>query len=492
MTSGLARFGRPTALTCNLGTSGTLPTHTPGQAYAGTFNVTNAVGDITAELVSATPTLPAGWSLAVNQSTDVVTLAWPAATPTGALPNLGFESGAANWLLGNAWVIDSAPLVDAGTQSAKYNGPGQSSLVHAQAVPVTPGTSITASARISKGTNREDFGGGAVVLQWLNAAGVPIDFAVGNVVNTGSSAFQTSSVTATAPAGASLVRLAVSGTRDVKGRARDKVYVDNLAWNHTYAIGGGANTDYAVVIRVRDGRGCQATLSQTVVALTLNVISLNSWDGANGTTTYSDKVAGRTWTILNGPTPPTHSTTSFKFGTACLAAPGGQSNGVFCEVPILGASQAFCFDFWLRFDSLFSGLRAICGFGIPGAQYAFRIARDFDSATSDYRIRLSTSTGYRTVFNPVAGVYYHVAFTRDSGGTFRMFIDGTQVFSEASTAVGGGAPWQIRLFNSVVGASGAGSDGTSISGRIDEFRLVYDDPIWTANFTPPTAPYPNP
>jgi len=267
MASGLSRFGRPAALVCNLGTSGTLANHTPGSAYTGTFSVTNRVGNVTAELVSATPALPDGWSLAVNQATGVVTLAWPGATPSGALPNLNFEAGDdGNWLLGNRWTIDTTALVETGTQSAKYDGPGQSSLTHAQAVPVTPGTSITASARISKGTTREDFSGGAVVLQWLDAAGTPISFSVGNVVNTGSSAFQTSTVTATAPAGAALVRLAVSGSRDPKGRSGDKVYADNVTWNHSYAIGGGAATNYAVVIRVRDGRGCQATLSQTILA----------------------------------------------------------------------------------------------------------------------------------------------------------------------------------------------------------------------------------
>lgn len=473
MTSGISRFGGPRAVVCNLGTTGTLPNHSPGQAYSGTFQVTNPVGNVTAELVSASPALPTGWTLTVGATTSLgvvshlrfngtngsttftdetgktwtptgtptittsvansfdgacgafgtgstdridctstdfnfgtgdftiegwfnlvgntalfsfgghlvylagvsptyffsganrisftsppgpptaknpfshvalvreagvfhlfvngtrsstsftdtsainagamrigwfnssfgatpnydefrvvrsavysgptytvptapftnggsstgVTLAWPAATPSGALANLNFELGNdGNWLLGNRWTIDTTALVETGTQSAKYDGPGQSSLTHAQAVPVTPGTSITASARISKGTTRQDFSGGAVVLSWLNAAGTPISFSVGNVVNTGSSAFQTSTVTAIAPAGAALVRLAVSGSRDPKGRSSDKVYVDNVSWSHSYAIGGGAATNYAVVIRVRDGRGCQATLSQTVVA----------------------------------------------------------------------------------------------------------------------------------------------------------------------------------------------------------------------------------
>jgi len=480
MKTGISRWGAPKQLVCALSTTGSLPNHTPGEAYSGIFDVTGANGDITATLVSADPPLPAGWTLSVNQSTDEVTLAWPGVpaggaegesilsfdtgdgtadrggspltwsraqdgnggilpvvssaqskfggasaffdastttlatsgryqatvpgspfssdftieawvyrtannnidnafvigfadggatldgillnsnsntaqavvagspgsgwtlplnqwvhvvwqrsgnqwqtfsdgvlrenrtvsytpgagctarigfrfrgyvdehritlgeavypttgfTPPGApfpsgpgvssLPNLDFETGDIEWLKGNRWAIDTSGLKDGGTWSAKYDGPGQSTIQHSQAVPVTPGTSITASCRISKGNNREDFAGGAVVLQWLDAAYNVITFDVGNVVNVGSAAFQTSTVTATAPIGSAFVRLAASASRDVRGRARDKVYADNFVWNHGYAIPAPPGVAYDVVIRVRDGRGCQATLSQTI------------------------------------------------------------------------------------------------------------------------------------------------------------------------------------------------------------------------------------
>lgn len=189
------------------------------------------------------------------------------------LPNLNFEAGDVNWLKGNGWAISTGGLVEAGARSAKFTGIGQSNIVHETLAPVTAGTTITASARISKGNNRQDFAGGAVVLQWFDNTLASLGFNVGNVVNTGTSAFQTSSVTASAPTGAAYVRLAASATRDVKGRATDVVTVDTLSWNHTFTLGGtgGSGGGAAPVtgpqtftFRVRDANGCEAVSTRTI------------------------------------------------------------------------------------------------------------------------------------------------------------------------------------------------------------------------------------
>lgn len=190
------------------------------------------------------------------------------------LGNLNFESGDTSWIKGYGWTITNTGLADGGTWSAKYNGVGQSNLAHVTAAPVNPGTSITASCRVSKGANREDYAGGAVVLQWFDANLNPLGFNVGNVVNTGTSAFQTSSVTATAPTGAAFVRLAGSGTRDVKGRASDLVYLDSFSWNHTFALGGSGTGATPITgpipltFRVRDANGCTAVATRTIAAQT--------------------------------------------------------------------------------------------------------------------------------------------------------------------------------------------------------------------------------
>jgi hypothetical protein len=196
---------------------------------------------------------------------------------TSSLTNLGFESGDVNWLKGAGWTITTASPLDTGTWSAKYSGIGQSNIAHETMAPVSPGTTITASCRISKGNNRDDFAGGAVVLQWFDKDFAPVGFAVGNVVNVGTAAFQTSTVTGTAPEGAAFVRLAASGTRDVKGRATDVVTVDSFTWNHTFTLGGSGGSGGSASpisgpitfsFRVRDAKGCEAVATRTIGSLT--------------------------------------------------------------------------------------------------------------------------------------------------------------------------------------------------------------------------------
>lgn len=219
--------------------------------------------------------LPSGFAIDTVLSPDRVRVQWPATTApaAGVLPNLGFESGDASFLKGAGWAISTGGLVEAGTFSAKYTGTGQSTLAHETLAPVTAGTSITASARVSKGSNRQDFAGGAVVLQWFDNTLASLGFNVGNVVNTGTSAFQTSTVTANAPTGSAFVRLAVSATRDVKGRATDAVTIDTLSWNHTFTLGGtgpGGSTaptgPITFTFRVRDANGCEAVATRTINA----------------------------------------------------------------------------------------------------------------------------------------------------------------------------------------------------------------------------------
>jgi len=81
-----------------------------------------------------------------------------------------------------------------------------------------------------------------------------------------------------------------------------------------------------------------------------------------------------------------------------------------------------------------------------------------------------------------SGTWYHIALTR-AGGSTRLFINGTQVGSTYTDSNNYGTaanlPWV-----------GGDHDGTQlVYGYIDEFRILKGTAAWTANFTPPTAPY---
>jgi hypothetical protein len=270
-------------------------------------------------------TFPAGFTLDTQLSPDRVRVQWPAIPSggggTSTLSNLGFEVGDVNWLKGAGWEITTASPLDTGTWSAKYSGIGQSNIAHETMAPVSPGTTITASCRISKGNNRDDFAGGAVVLQWFDKDFAPVGFAVGNVVNVGTAAFQTSTVTGTAPEGAAFVRLAASGTRDVKGRATDVVTVDSFAWNHTFTLGGSGGSGGSASpisgpitfsFRVRDAKGCEAVATRTIGQLT------------SGNFTYLVSETPGSVSSFNVPLPPetTVGETIVLFSITPVASPG--------------------------------------------------------------------------------------------------------------------------------------------------------------------------
>lgn len=262
--SGFNRFGPMPALgiTCALEVTGFFENAVPSEAYSDTLSVSGHQGDFSVFLVSGA--LPPGATITADNPNDTIVLEWPAAG-AGTLDNLGFEDGNdGEWLLGYGWSIITGGEIESGTYSARYNGVGQASALHRIAAPVTPGTTITATARVNKDDNRKDFAGGAVLMIWYTAAMVPIRYDVGNVVNTGANAFQTSTLVATAPANAAFVRLGFSGTRDTKGRAKHPVWVDSLTWDHTFTVGGAVEDEYPITLLVKDELGCQFEWSGSV------------------------------------------------------------------------------------------------------------------------------------------------------------------------------------------------------------------------------------
>ena len=82
------------------------------------------------------------------------------------------------------------------------------------------------------------------------------------------------------------------------------------------------------------------------------------------------------------------------------------------------------------------------------------------------------------------GTWYHIAVSRDSGGTRRFFVDGVLVSTETGTVTPADS-------NGVLSFGRPGSfNGEYFTGTLDEIR-VSDIALYTANFSPPTAPLPS-
>ena len=80
--------------------------------------------------------------------------------------------------------------------------------------------------------------------------------------------------------------------------------------------------------------------------------------------------------------------------------------------------------------------------------------------------------------------FHHIAITRDSNNDIRFFIDGVSQKMGSTNP----APRTWSVSNTIDMESlfiGEGVDDT----HIDDFRIVKGCAVWTANFTPPTAPH---
>lgn len=207
------------------------------------------------------------------------------------------------------------------------------------------------------------------------------------------------------------------------------------------------------------------------------VTSLLNFNGTNGSTTFTD-AKGLTWTAFGNAQ---LSTTTPKFGTACLLLDG---TGDYATTPTATAFEFGTGDFtveaWVRptagtFGSSPNILsnRAASG----GMTFRMTTGQNLQFFPGPAAI-IVTSTGTIT-----ADVYTHVAVARQSGTT-RLFIggvlDGT-LSDPINYSVAGNAAATTSVGRSQFGGN------EFFTGRIDDLRVTRGLARYTATFTPPTA-----
>ena len=165
--------------------------------------------------------------------------------------------------------------------------------------------------------------------------------------------------------------------------------------------------------------------------------------------------------------------------------------GDFLDVPDNAAleigANSFCIEAWINPNALptTGGERYIAAKWISASRsFAF----GYVNTSGTMQLRLVYSTTGSTSLNIsqsapiVANAWQHIAVTRD-GTTARFFLNGVQ---QGSTQTLNATFWDSTEVLTI-GRFGTGG-GSQFDGYLSDLRFVIGSPVYTSNFTPPTAP----
>jgi hypothetical protein len=210
-----------------------------------------------------------------------------------------------------------------------------------------------------------------------------------------------------------------------------------------------------------------------------NVSLLLHGNGTNGSTRITDSSSRMDAATAVGNAQ--ISTAQSKFGGSSIAFSGGNAQVT------LSASTAFGFgiaDFTVELflfrntnaNADFFDMRT-SGFGQPAAVFYNSGSTLFYFVNNTPVITASSSLQ--------VNVWQHIAVSRSAGNT-KLFVDGTQVgstFSDGTTYL---ASPPISI-----GSNTGGPTVNPLNGYLDEVRITKGIARYTANFTPPAAPFPD-
>jgi hypothetical protein len=196
------------------------------------------------------------------------------------------------------------------------------------------------------------------------------------------------------------------------------------------------------------------------------------FDGANGSTTFTDSsIFARAMTVNNVAT---ISTAQSRFGGA--SGHFGSQAWISTPADAIALPGDFTFEGFVWFAD---GARCFF-FGAGTAGSSIRFERD----SGGFLEFAYGSTALASSTQPANSTWHHVAVTRE-GSTLRMFLNG--VLQGAQTTSEGARAADVFHFGSAPNAS-----SLRLNGFLDEWRIVTGQAVYTANFTPPTAPFPDP
>jgi hypothetical protein len=205
-----------------------------------------------------------------------------------------------------------------------------------------------------------------------------------------------------------------------------------------------------------------------------NVSLLLHMEGADTGTTFTDSSSNNFSVSKTGSV--TTSTQHSKFGNT-----SGWFNGGYLTISSNAAfgpgTGDFTIECWVRPTSttLVGGL---INLGTYDDGLLWRVGTNSDSLYFN-----GADTNWNAFTNAPVDNWTHLALVR-SGSAVTLYAGGVSVHTRTSSA-------DLNSANAVVIGAGAHSTGETYAGYIDELRITKGVARYTANFTPPTAAFPD-
>lgn len=200
-------------------------------------------------------------------------------------------------------------------------------------------------------------------------------------------------------------------------------------------------------------------------------------DGSNGSTTFTDSSSNSLTVTAAGNA--TVSTTQAKFGQSLTLDGSGDYLDLPSDSLLTMGTGDFTIEFWLYVNSISSSAsnnQILMTGGTNSVLIAFRNTNQLSVGDENTAFLIDGSV-------PSEATWTHVAVSRSSGN-LRLFLNGVQTGSTYSSSVNFSSP-QRRI-----GAKFTAS-GQSFDGYIDDVRITKGVGRYAANFTPPTAAFPD-
>lgn len=249
----------------------------------------------------------------------------------------------------------------------------------------------------------------------------------------------------------------------------------------------GLTNDTGYIFRVRAvnalGEGPYGSASGTVTpasGILLGASLLLHFDGANGSTTFTDSSPNNLTVTANGNAQISTAQSKWGGSSGYFDADAGTYASI-SSFPDFDGAGDFTIEMWIYanivgpWQPLLGSLASANG----GLWFSLNSAQDTDTlaiAQHNFALWEAGPAGIQ------AETWHHIACVR-IGNVLRFYVDGSQIGSDIDVT---GLSFPIG--DLYIGSHNIGATEVAFNGYIDDLRIVKGVAVYTGNFTPPTSP----